>query len=167
RIGGRRYGSGAGRPSQATVAGRPVPPLRGRRRQLARACLPQRAARAPAGHGAAPAARAHPCHRHRRLSLARAPAAQLATGHAAAGWRARAGIARLDPAPGSRHRLPGPARAGRLAGYAMKITPLSIPDVLLIEPEVHADARGYFFESYNAARPPAALGRKLMLVTHN
>jgi len=49
----------------------------------------------------------------------------------------------------------------------MKITPLSIPDVLLIEPEVHADARGYFFESYNAARLQAALGRKLMFVQDN
>jgi dTDP-4-dehydrorhamnose 3,5-epimerase len=31
----------------------------------------------------------------------------------------------------------------------MKITPLAIPDVLLLEPRVFADARGVFFESYN------------------
>jgi dTDP-4-dehydrorhamnose 3,5-epimerase len=31
----------------------------------------------------------------------------------------------------------------------MKITPLSIPDVLLLEPRVFGDARGFFFESYN------------------
>jgi len=30
----------------------------------------------------------------------------------------------------------------------MKFTPTSIPDVLLIEPEVHGDARGFFMETY-------------------
>ena len=30
-----------------------------------------------------------------------------------------------------------------------KVTPQSIPDVLLIEPTVYADGRGYFKESYN------------------
>jgi len=30
-----------------------------------------------------------------------------------------------------------------------KITPQHIPDVILIEPTVYADARGYFMESYN------------------
>jgi dTDP-4-dehydrorhamnose 3,5-epimerase len=30
-----------------------------------------------------------------------------------------------------------------------KVTPQSIPDVLLIEPTVYADDRGYFMESYN------------------
>jgi dTDP-4-dehydrorhamnose 3,5-epimerase len=30
----------------------------------------------------------------------------------------------------------------------MKVTPLSIPDVLLIEPVVFEDARGFFFESF-------------------
>ena len=30
----------------------------------------------------------------------------------------------------------------------MKITPLSIPDVLLIEPQVFEDERGFFFESF-------------------
>ncbi|CAI07381.1 dTDP-4-dehydrorhamnose 3,5-epimerase [Aromatoleum aromaticum] len=32
----------------------------------------------------------------------------------------------------------------------MKATPTSIPDVLLIEPKVFGDARGFFFESFNA-----------------
>ena len=31
----------------------------------------------------------------------------------------------------------------------MKVIPLAIPDVLLIEPRVFGDARGYFFEAYN------------------
>jgi dTDP-4-dehydrorhamnose 3,5-epimerase len=30
----------------------------------------------------------------------------------------------------------------------MKVTPLSIPDVLLIEPQVFKDSRGFFFESF-------------------
>ena len=30
----------------------------------------------------------------------------------------------------------------------MKVTPLSIPDVLLIEPHVFEDSRGFFFESF-------------------
>jgi len=31
----------------------------------------------------------------------------------------------------------------------MKVTPLSIPDVLLIEPKIYKDDRGFFFESFN------------------
>jgi dTDP-4-dehydrorhamnose 3,5-epimerase len=31
----------------------------------------------------------------------------------------------------------------------MKVTPLDIPDVLLIEPKVFEDNRGFFFESFN------------------
>ena len=31
----------------------------------------------------------------------------------------------------------------------MKVTPTSIPDVLIIEPEVYRDSRGYFFESFS------------------
>jgi dTDP-4-dehydrorhamnose 3,5-epimerase len=30
----------------------------------------------------------------------------------------------------------------------MKVTPLSIPDVLLIEPKIYEDDRGFFFESF-------------------
>ena len=32
----------------------------------------------------------------------------------------------------------------------MKVQPLSIPDVMLITPKVYGDARGYFYESFNA-----------------
>jgi len=49
----------------------------------------------------------------------------------------------------------------------MKVTPLAIADVLLIEPDVHGDARGYFYESYNAARLNAALGRAPQFVQDN
>jgi dTDP-4-dehydrorhamnose 3,5-epimerase len=31
----------------------------------------------------------------------------------------------------------------------MKATPLAIPDVILLEPKVFGDARGFFYESYN------------------
>ena len=33
----------------------------------------------------------------------------------------------------------------------MKVRPLSIPDILLIEPKVYEDNRGFFFESFNQA----------------
>jgi dTDP-4-dehydrorhamnose 3,5-epimerase len=41
----------------------------------------------------------------------------------------------------------------------MKATPLAIPDVVLIEPRVFGDERGFFFESFNRARFEAAIGR--------
>ena len=31
----------------------------------------------------------------------------------------------------------------------MKVTPLDIPDVLIIEPNIYEDERGFFFESFN------------------
>ena len=38
----------------------------------------------------------------------------------------------------------------------MKVTPCAIPDVLLIEPQVFPDDRGFFLESYNRERFAAA-----------
>ena len=32
----------------------------------------------------------------------------------------------------------------------MKVTPTAIPEVLVIEPKVFGDDRGFFFESFNA-----------------
>ena len=40
----------------------------------------------------------------------------------------------------------------------MKVTRLSIPDVLLIEPQVFNDDRGFFFESFNQERFEKAVG---------
>ncbi len=40
----------------------------------------------------------------------------------------------------------------------MQATRLSIPDVLLIEPKVFGDARGFFFESYNKRALAAVIG---------
>ena len=34
----------------------------------------------------------------------------------------------------------------------MKVTPSEIPDVLIIDPQVFADDRGFFYESYHLAR---------------
>ena len=34
----------------------------------------------------------------------------------------------------------------------MKVTPTALAEVLLVEPRVFGDARGYFFESYSARR---------------
>ncbi|NOJ77030.1 dTDP-4-dehydrorhamnose 3,5-epimerase [Myxococcus xanthus] len=38
----------------------------------------------------------------------------------------------------------------------MKVTPLEIPDVLLLEPKVFGDDRGFFMEMFHAARYAAA-----------
>ena len=40
----------------------------------------------------------------------------------------------------------------------MTVTPSSIPDVLIIEPRIFADSRGYFFESFNQAAVEEAVG---------
>ena len=49
----------------------------------------------------------------------------------------------------------------------MKVTPLAISDVLLIEPEIFSDSRGFFFESFNQERFDKAVGHKLNFVQDN
>lgn len=49
----------------------------------------------------------------------------------------------------------------------MKATALSIPDVVLIEPKVFGDDRGFFFESFNQAKFEAAIGRQVAFVQDN
>jgi dTDP-4-dehydrorhamnose 3,5-epimerase len=49
----------------------------------------------------------------------------------------------------------------------MKATPLAIPDVFLIEPEVFGDERGFFFESFNQAKFEQAIGKKVTFVQDN
>jgi len=49
----------------------------------------------------------------------------------------------------------------------MKATPLAIPDVLLIEPKVFGDARGFFYESYNQKAFEAAVGMAVDFVQDN
>ena len=49
----------------------------------------------------------------------------------------------------------------------MKATPLAIADVLLIEPKVFADDRGFFFESFNQQQFETAVGRNVHFVQDN
>ena len=49
----------------------------------------------------------------------------------------------------------------------MKATPTAIPDVMVIEPKVFGDARGFFYESFNQAAFNAATGTALEFVQDN
>jgi dTDP-4-dehydrorhamnose 3,5-epimerase len=49
----------------------------------------------------------------------------------------------------------------------MKVIPTTIPDVLLIEPKVFGDARGFFFESFNQKAFAQATGLDLNFVQDN
>jgi len=49
----------------------------------------------------------------------------------------------------------------------MKVTPLTIPDVLLIEPEIFYDERGFFLESFNQDNFDKVIGCKLNFVQDN
>ena len=46
-------------------------------------------------------------------------------------------------------------------------TPTAIPDVLIIEPKVFGDNRGFFFESFNENDFAAAVGQKVTFVQDN
>ena len=49
----------------------------------------------------------------------------------------------------------------------MKATPLAIPEVILFEPKVFGDDRGFFYESFNQARFEEAVGYKVDFVQDN
>jgi dTDP-4-dehydrorhamnose 3,5-epimerase len=49
----------------------------------------------------------------------------------------------------------------------MNIIPTAIPDVLIIEPRVFGDARGFFFESFNQQAFQAATGLNVQFVQDN
>lgn len=49
----------------------------------------------------------------------------------------------------------------------MKVTPLAIPEVVLIEPKVFGDERGFFFESFNQVWFEEAVGKKINFVQDN
>ena len=49
----------------------------------------------------------------------------------------------------------------------MKVTPLAIPDVMLLEPKVFGDERGFFFESFNQTKFEAAVGKQVNFVQDN
>ncbi|MFC3532129.1 dTDP-4-dehydrorhamnose 3,5-epimerase [Vogesella facilis] len=49
----------------------------------------------------------------------------------------------------------------------MRIIDTAIADVKLLEPVVHGDARGFFFESFNQRQFDAAIGRQVAFVQDN
>ena len=49
----------------------------------------------------------------------------------------------------------------------MKVTSTTIPDVLIIEPKVFGDARGFFFESFNQKAFDEAIGKHVDFVQDN
>ncbi|MDD2465161.1 MAG: dTDP-4-dehydrorhamnose 3,5-epimerase [Desulfobulbus sp.] len=49
----------------------------------------------------------------------------------------------------------------------MQATPLAIPQVVLIEPKVFGDARGFFFESFNQQQFNEAIGCEVTFVQDN
>ena len=49
----------------------------------------------------------------------------------------------------------------------MKITPSSLPEVLIVEPKVFGDARGFFTESWNEAAFNKAVGHEVRFVQDN
>ena len=49
----------------------------------------------------------------------------------------------------------------------MKATPTAIPEVLVLEPQVFGDSRGFFYESYNARKFEQATGLQVNFVQDN
>jgi dTDP-4-dehydrorhamnose 3,5-epimerase len=49
----------------------------------------------------------------------------------------------------------------------LKVTPTAIPDVLIIEPKVFGDSRGFFFESFNQEAFNQATGTNFQFVQDN
>ncbi|MBY4898111.1 dTDP-4-dehydrorhamnose 3,5-epimerase [Cupriavidus sp. AU9028] len=49
----------------------------------------------------------------------------------------------------------------------LQVTPTRLPEVLVLEPAVHEDARGFFFESFNARDFAEAIGRDVTFVQDN
>ncbi|HIE77632.1 MAG TPA: dTDP-4-dehydrorhamnose 3,5-epimerase, partial [Candidatus Thioglobus sp.] len=49
----------------------------------------------------------------------------------------------------------------------MKFIPQSIPDVILIQPEIHGDSRGYFVETFRQDELEQAIGRKINFIQDN
>lgn len=49
----------------------------------------------------------------------------------------------------------------------MQVIPTAIPDILLLEPKVFADERGFFYESFNARTFHQLIGREVTFVQDN
>lgn len=50
---------------------------------------------------------------------------------------------------------------------SLKVTPTGLPEVLIVEPKVFGDHRGFFFESFNARDFEEAIGRRVDFVQDN
>jgi dTDP-4-dehydrorhamnose 3,5-epimerase len=46
----------------------------------------------------------------------------------------------------------------------MKVTPTAIPEVLIVEPKVYGDERGFFYESFNARQFAESTGQHALFV---
>ena len=46
----------------------------------------------------------------------------------------------------------------------MKATPTTIPDVIILEPNVFGDSRGFFLESFNQNEFDQAIGQNIQFV---
>jgi dTDP-4-dehydrorhamnose 3,5-epimerase len=49
----------------------------------------------------------------------------------------------------------------------MKVTSTNIPDILILEPKVFGDNRGFFFESFNQQAFNIAIGQEILFVQDN
>ena len=49
----------------------------------------------------------------------------------------------------------------------MTVTPTAIPDVIILEPKVFGDSRGFFFESFNQQVFNEAIGQNVQFVQDN
>lgn len=49
----------------------------------------------------------------------------------------------------------------------MQVTPLAIPDVILFEPQIYSDERGFFFENFNLKKFSNIVGRNVVFVQDN
>src|SRR5262249_49545925 len=78
------------------------------------------------------------------------------------GTKSRSGR-REVPQGGQSERCPSPRKDASL----MKVIPTSIPDVLILEPQVFADARGFLLESWNARKFCDAVGLDISFVQDN
>ena len=49
----------------------------------------------------------------------------------------------------------------------MNVLPTAIPDVVIFEPKVFGDARGFFFESFKQHQFETAIGKKVQFIQEN
>ncbi len=83
------------------------------------------------------------------------------------GWINQVQLKESGQRNGQQSLRPAPARTPERSRQGMKVTPTAISDVLIIEPDVFGDERGFFFESYNENRFAAETGIRQRFVQDN